>query len=186
MERGSVLFKQTNKQTSSCVYLFIYLFGSACVCVLSHSIMFFHPPGKAQKGYAPVRLKLTTLALLCMYYCIRPCLTYCATGAPSQAQTGHEHGALMNEISILIIETPEHPLALPIYKDTMGSLQCDKRPYLSMRYPGSRSSRLRSVRNTFVLFTRSPSLQDFVIAARTDRGLSKREVHIDSWLRNIT
>lgn len=50
------------------IYLFIYL--GLHVSVLSHSIMFFHPPRKAQKGYAPVRLKLTTLALLCLFYCI--------------------------------------------------------------------------------------------------------------------
>lgn len=60
--------KKKTKQVLVFICLFIYL--GLHVCVLSHSIMFFHPPGKAQKGYAPVKLELTTLALLCMYYCI--------------------------------------------------------------------------------------------------------------------
>ena len=90
-----------------------------------------------------------------------------------------EGGALMSGINTFLKET-----LLPC-KDTVGSLQRDKSPLLVHAVPRSRSSRLQKCEKYICVVYAPPSLQDFVTATRTDRGLSKREVHIDSWLRNI-
>ena len=80
-----------------------------CLKSLNHV---FSPTWEGPKGLCSSEAQTHSLGialhvLLYKYHV----LTYCATGAPSCAQTGHEHSALMNEISILIIETPESSLA---------------------------------------------------------------------------
>lgn len=93
------------------MYLSIYLFGSACVCAKSLNHV-FSPTWEGPKGLCSSEAQTHNLgiALHVLPYKYHV-LTYCATGAPGCAQTGHEHSALMNEISILIIETPESSLA---------------------------------------------------------------------------
>ena len=139
------------------MYLSIYLFGSACVCAKSLNHV-FSPTWEGPKGLCSSEAQTHSLGialhvLLYKYHV----LTYCATGAPSCAQTGHEHSALMNEISILIIETPESSLApSTLWGHSGKSATWPRALTCPCGYPGLGLPASGSVRNTFVLFPRQP------------------------------